>query len=1057
MLVLALPRRAAAELVDWENPAVFGVNKEPYHCTLIPYPDKASAQEGTREASVFHQSLNGQWKFNWVGKPADRPTDFYEPGYDVSEWSEIPVPSCWQMEGHGVPIYTNVTYPFPANPPHIPHDYNPVGSYRTTFAVPEDWDGRRVFIHFAGVKSAFYIWVNGQRVGYSQNSMMPAEFDITSYLQPGDNTLAVEVYRWSDGSYLEDQDMWRLSGIFRDVYLFSTPTVHLRDFFVRCKLDDAYQDAVLKVTSTVRNYSLDSAPGHTVEVTLLDADGAAVGGDTLVSGKIDSLAAGVENVLDLSAKVANPTKWTSETPYLYTVLLTLKDSSGEVIEVERCNFGFRVVEIRKGELYVNGVSILIKGANRHEHDPERGRAMPVERMIQDIEILKQFNFNTVRTSHYPDDPKWYELCDRYGMFLIDEANCEAHGMGYDRDKTLGNNPDWEAAHIDREVSMVERDKNHASIIIWSMGNESGGGCNFEAGAKAIRSLDTSRPIHYELMNEVADMDSVMYPHLDNLIECGKEESDKPYIMCEYAHAMGNAVGNFQEYWDAVETYPRLIGGCIWEWADHGIRKFADDEPAEDGSRKSYWAYGGDFDDTPNDGNFCMDGLVFPDRAIPPKMFEVKKVYQYVAVKADDAAAGKLTVTNKHYFTNLNHLGIQWSLTEDGMVIEEGTLPPLDVDPGESAALTVPFNAPRVMAGAEYFLRVSFHLTEDTSWVGKGHEVAWAQIPVPVDVPAPDVVALDAKKALSVTDSADEVRVAGDGFEVAFSREQGALTSLVYDGRDVIADGPLMNGPVLNVFRAFTDNDNALNGDHGIKKAFYDSGLSQMKRHVQDVNVDTVSDTTVQVTICVNCLGIKGRGFRHTATYTVLADGAVDVNNQIDPVGDLPTLPKLGVQMTVAGALDNLQWLGRGPFENYPDRKVAADVGLYSGKVADQYVPYPFPQETGNKEDVRWTALTDKSGAGLLVVAHDTLSMTALHFTAQDLYTAKHTHELEPRRDVVLCLDYGQCGLGNASCGPRFLDQYALEPGACSFGFSLRRLDPAMDDVRAVARTKLPEA
>ncbi|MEA3366424.1 MAG: glycoside hydrolase family 2 TIM barrel-domain containing protein, partial [Candidatus Hydrogenedentes bacterium] len=500
----------------------------------------------------------------------------------------------------------------------------------------------------------------------------------------------------------------------------ATPQTHVRDFFVRCDLDSNYRDAKLKLTAKVRNYSGAESDTLTVEAALLDADGAPLGDEPLLSGAIETLAAGGEQVLELEAPVKNPRKWSPEDPYLYTFLVILKSASGEIMEVEQCRFGFRKVEIHDSQLFVNGVSVKLKGANRHEDDPWRGYAVTLDHMVQDIEILKRFNFNTVRTSHYPDDPKWYELCDQYGIFLIDEANLEAHGMGYDLDKTLGNRPEWQAAHIDRHTALVERDKNHPSVIIWSLGNESGSGCNFEAGARIIRELDPTRPMHYERMNEVADVDSVMYPHLDDLIAEGKKDSPKPFIMCEYAHAMGNAVGNLQEYWEAIETHPRLIGGCIWEWADHGIFKYTDDEPNEDGSRSWYWAYGGDFDDQPNDKNFCMDGLVFPDRAIPPKMWEVKKVYQYVAIAPADRVVGAVRIRNKHFYTNLNRYDMRWSVSEDGSVLEEGTLPPLELPAGHETEITVPYSTISPKNGAEYWLRISFHLREDTVWAKKGH-------------------------------------------------------------------------------------------------------------------------------------------------------------------------------------------------------------------------------------------------------------------------------------------------------------------------------------------------
>jgi beta-galactosidase len=1056
-VMLVCARRASAEAEDWENPDMIGRNKEPYHCTLIPYANADEARLGTRTASPFHRSLNGDWKFHWVGKPADRPVDFYKPGFDVSDWVEMPVPANWQMHGYGIPIYTNVKYPFPADPPHIPHDYNPVGSYRRTFKVPEEWAGRRIFIHFDGVKSAFYIWVNGQKVGYSQNSMMPHEFDITKYLQDGENTLAVEVYRWSDGSYLEDQDMWRFSGIFRDVYLFSTPEVHLRDFFVRCELDEAYKDATLKVSATVHNYGKKAAGAHTIEATLLDGAGDPVGAEPLMTGSVDAIDSAGEQAIEMEAAIPEPHKWSAESPYLYTVLLALKNADGDVVEVESCRFGFRVVEIKDAQLYVNGVSVLLKGANRHEHDPDHGRAMPLERMIEDIELLKRFNFNTVRTSHYPDDPKWYELCDRYGIYLIDEANCEAHGMGYDPDKTLGNNPAWMAAHIDREESVILRDRNHPSVIIWSMGNESGAGCNFEAGAKAVRALDTSRPIHYEAMNAVADIDSTMYPHLDKLIERGEEKSDKPFIMCEYAHAMGNAVGNLREYWDAIETYPRLIGGCIWEWADHGIMKYSEEEPDATGNRKTYWAYGGDFFDEPNDGNFCMDGLVFPDRQVPPKMYEVKKVYQYVAIEPEDVAVGKVLVRNKYAFLNLDMFEVRWSLSEDGSALQKGVLDPLDIAPGASLSVSVPFEKPKLNPGAEYRLCLSFRLRADTLWAERGHEVAWEQLQVPWEAPARPVAALNKMPAIELGATPDCIAITGDDFRAVFKREHGGLASLAWHGRDVIPNGgDVMNGPVLNLFRAFTDNDRAPCGNRSVEKEFLEAGLGAMRRYVKRFEVTALEPRCYRVFCDVDCLGSKGRGFKHACAYTVFGDGSIHIDNTLEPVGDLPMLPKVGLQMTVAGGYHRFQWYGRGPHENYPDRKTGAGISRFLSTVAEQYVPYPYPQETGNKEDVRWAALLDERSVGLLVVADDHLSVSALHYTAGDLYRAKHTHELTPRRNIILCLDHKQCGIGNASCGPRLLDKYALMPGPFAFGLALRPYSRDMGDITALARERLPE-
>lgn len=1056
LVCLGWARQARAETPDWENPAVPGRNKEPYHCTLLPYPDVATARQGTRDASPFHQSLNGVWKFHWVGRPDDRPRDFYKPETDVSHWDDIPVPSVWQLQGYGIPIYTNVRYPFPADPPHIPHEYNPVGSYRRVFEIPEAWRGRRVFIHFDGVESAFYLWLNGKPVGFSKNSMGPAEFDITPCLKDGENTLAVEVYRWSDGSYLEDQDMWRFSGIFRDVYLFATPEIHVRDFFVRCRFDAGYRDATIHLTANVRNYGAKTGTGHTLEAVLLDAGGVPVGNEPLMAAEVVPLADGEEQTLELDAPVKAPRKWSPEEPYLYTFLLLLKTPQGGILEVEQCRFGFRVVEIRDARLLVNGVAVKLKGANRHEHDPWRGRAISLKRMVQDIELLKRFNFNTVRTSHYPDDPKWYDLCDRYGIFLIDEANLEAHGMGYDLDKTLGNRPEWEAAHLDRHTALVERDKNHPSVIIWSMGNESGSGCNFEAGARAIRALDPTRPIHYERMNEVADLDSVMYPHLDDLIAEGKKDSPKPFIMCEYAHAMGNAVGNFQEYWDAIERHKRLIGGCIWEWADHGIFKYTEDEPREDGSRTWFWAYGGDFDDEPNDRNFCMDGLVFPDRGIPPKMWEVKKVYQYVGIGPADLAQGSVRFRNKHFFANLNRYDIRWSVREDGCIVEEGVLPPLDLPAGEETELTIPFTPPVPKPGAEYVLRVSFHLRENALWAEQGHESAWEQMRLPIDSGKAPLLMFKNAPKLKLQEDDTQLVVTGGGFTVRFSKSHGGLGAIVYDGQEILPDGgAVFNGPALNLLRAFTDNDTRLVGGESLRRGFYQAGLSQMRPYLKRFEVLDAHGETARVAAHLECLGSKGRGFAHQCMYTIYPDGSIHLRNHLEPLGELPMLPRIGLKMTLAGGLEQLAWYGCGPHESYPDRKTGAAVGRYESTVTAQYVPYPFPQECGNKEDVRWAALTSDAGTGVLLVMDAPLAFSTLRFTPDDLNRAAHTYELKPRRNITVCVDYRHCGLGNGSCGPLVLDKYALYASAVEFGFALRPVRDGKTDLAAMAREKLP--
>ena len=592
------------DVPDWENPDVIGRNKEPAHATIVPYTDPVNALPGDRKASPWFKLLNGMWKFNWVPKPADRPLEFSNIDYDVEAWNEIPVPSCWELEGYGTPIYTNITYPFPANPPFIPHDNNPVGSYRRSFTVPRSWLNRETFLVFDGVKSAAYIWINGREVGYTQGSKTPAEFRITDFLQPGRNILAVEVYRWSDGSYLEDQDFWRLSGIFRDVWLFSTPRLHIRDFWAQPKLVREYNDAVLDLSVSVRNYDNADAGNHTVQAMLFDNSGRRMFDNHLE--KSVSVPSGGEVTLEFEQYITEPKLWTAETPDLYTLLVMLKNSRGDVVEVESCRVGFRSSEILNGQLCINGVPIMIKGVDRHEHDPDDGRTITRESMIRDIMLMKQNNINAVRTSHYPNKPIWYDLCDEFGMYLVDEANIESHGMGYDPKKTLGNKPEWQKAHLDRTISMVERDKNHPSVIVWSLGNEAGDGVNFVATSKWIHDSDPSRPVQYERagLEPHTDIYCPMYARIEQIEEYAKTHSDRPLILCEYAHAMGNSVGNLQDYWDVIYKYPVLQGGFIWDWVDQGLRK-----TLPDGTE--FWAYGGDYGDTPNDGNFCCNGLVFP--------------------------------------------------------------------------------------------------------------------------------------------------------------------------------------------------------------------------------------------------------------------------------------------------------------------------------------------------------------------------------------------------------------------------------------------------------------
>jgi beta-galactosidase len=1057
LVLLPLARAAPGSSVpDWENPEVFGRNKEPAHCTLMPYPDEATALVGTREASPFFRSLDGRWRFHWVRTPAERPAGFHEPGYDVSGWDEIPVPSDWELQGYGIPIYSNSAYPFSPTdprPPHIPHEWNPVGSYRTQFTVPEEWAGRRVFLHFDGVKSAFYLWINGDPLGYSQGSRTPAEFDVTSHLRDGANVLAAEVYRWCDGSYLEDQDTWRLSGIDRDVFLFSTPTVHLRDFFLRSDLDAQYRHATLRVTARVRNYGSAPAGPHTVEVALLDPAGSPVG-DPLVAGTTRGLAPGEEGLLEMEARVVDPLKWSAETPRLYTALLTLKDSAGRVTEVERSRLGFREVQIRDAQLFVNGVSIKLKGVNRHEHDPDTGFTLSLEDMERDVVLIKRANMNTVRTSHYPNDPRWYALCDRYGLYLVDEANMETHGVSYGLNRLPGSLPEWREAAVDRMRSVVQRDKNHPSVILWSLGNEAGHGDNIRAMAEYAHRVDPTRPVHYRQMNSVADLDSLSYQTVEWHVERARENPDRAFLAEEYAYARGNAVGNLKEYQDAFESHRQLIGGLIWDWADKALRKYTPEGTM-------FWAYGGDYGPpgTPSDGTMVCNGIVGPDRDPEPEYFEVVKVFQPVAVEPVDLLRRRVRVRSKHDFVNLDYADVRWELTADGEAIQSGRLPGLDLPARGARELTVPFEPPSPEPGREYFLRISFVLREDAPWAPKGHVVAWEQLPVPIEVPPSLPADGTSMPPVELRTSPERYTVLGGDFSVAVGRESGALESIVHRGEERMAS-PL----VPNFWRVPVDNGMENHWDHATNTptggmpfrlgVWRDAGAT---RRVLSVTAKRLSPHAVE--IVTHAMLAPGDSDDYTL-YTVYGSGDVVIERSFRPENlKLPDIPRFGVQMAVPGRFHTMSWYGRGPHESYDDRKTGAAVGRYSGRVEDLIHDYVRPQENGNRTDVRWATLTDEKGDGLLAVGMPLLNVSAWPYTMEDLEKATHVNEL-PRRDTITWnLDLRQMGVGGDDGWTeraRPHPQYTLPVKTYGYRFRLRPWSASMGPPDDVARRRFPE-
>jgi beta-galactosidase len=1051
--------------LEWQDPAIVGVNKEPPRATFRIYPDEAQAKAGKPNASPYYRSLNGDWKFHWVAKPADRPVDFFRTTFDDAGWKTIRVPSNWQLEGYDVPIYVNISYPWGvADPPHIPAHNNPVGSYRTRVTIPASWAGRDVYVTFGGVESAFYLWVNGERVGYSEDSRTPAEFNITKYVKDGENLLAVEVYRWSDASYLEDQDFWRLSGIFRDVTLWSAGPLHLRDLQIRTEFDAAYRNAELRIEAQINNGST-AATAAGVRAVLLDAAGVEAGRATAA---IDRVPAGETATVTLVQAVEAPRKWSAESPHLYTLVLSLLDASGQVVEAIPQKVGFRKVEMKDGQLMVNGRPILIKGANRHEHDADTGHYATVEQMVRDVRLMKRHNLNAVRTSHYPNDPAWYDLCDQFGLYVIDEANIESHGMGYAPSRTLGNNPVWKAAHLDRTIRMVERDKNHPSVIIWSLGNEAGDGVNFEATSAWVKQRDPSRPVQYEQAGRKAHTDIFvpMYMRPRDVAEYGSKPQPKPLIQCEYAHAMGNSTGNFREYWDLFYGNPQLQGGLIWDWVDQGIRTripaagVRQNRPErtllpglelEHGFRRvdktgTYLAYGGDFGplDVPSDYNFCMNGLVDADRRPHPGLLVVKRNYQYVHVKPVDLAAGKVTVTNWHDFTPLDQvLAGRWAVQADGATVSRGAIPPMTLGPRESGEITLPLPPLAPRPGVEYFLDVSWVLKADAPWGGRaGDEMAYDQFKLPAWKPAVPTPA--GGPALILTDGADAVTVAGAAFTVQFSKANGTMASLTYRGTELV-HRPLMP----DFWRAWTDNDRGAR----LQTRLNVWRVASESWDLKSVHTVRAADGSVRVDVDA-IIPVVSSAYR--VSYTVFPSGDIFVDASFAPgVEKLPMLPRFGMQMAMPAGFEQVAWFGPGPEETYADRNEAR-VGRYSGTIDAQWTEYSKPQENGNKVDVRWLAVTNKAGVGLLAVGLPHLSAAVRHYTHEDIWNARHAYELTRRPETFISLDDRQMGVGgDDSWGALAHEPYQLPAKPYGYRFRLRPFSAAIDGPPGVLARRSP--
>ena len=1076
--------QSAVTANDWENPDVNSRGRMPAANHAYPLADEASALAGDLEpATPYRLSLDGDWKFKWVGDPARRPLDFWKEDFDDSNWGTIDVPSCVEMRGYGQPVYTNIRYPHKAEWPRIldrdsgSPDFNPVSSYRRTFAVPEGWKGRRVVLRFDGVGSAYYVWVNGRLVGYAEDSKLPSDFDITEFLnekpesesnsqtvkpsnrqtdrQPN-NVLAVQVFKWCDGSFLEDQDFFRFSGIFRDVTLWAKPKAGIADFLATPKFDGSYESAV--VALEVATYGDAKPPTG----ALYDDRGRKVAefGD---EGRSTS-----GSVSRWSAKVDGVRLWSAEKPILYTLVVR----SGDDIRSSR--FGFKEQKVVGNTFYVNGKPVKMKGVNRHETSPDNGRTVTLEEMVKDIALMKRYNVNTVRTCHYPDHRLWYELCDRYGLYVIAEANVEGHEPGYG-DKGLGRFKEWEKTVVERNERQVRFFRSHPSVTIWSLGNETGHGPCFEKAAETVRRLDPTRPIHWERGNGIADIDSTMYPSVDWLEQRGRlgnepvgsagmqekyktlashHSAGKPFIMCEYAHAMGNALGNLQEYWDVVYSYPALVGGCIWDWVDQAIWKYTDRSDPKTGLRDRYLAYGGDFDDSPNDGPFCVNGVVDPLRNESPKLIEMGHVYRNLVVSGREG--GVFELWNRFCFTRADEFAGRWSLLEDGVEAAKGDLSVPAIEPlSRGEVLLDGFDiaelSKKLDPDKEHFVDFAFTTKRDEPWAKAGWTVARDQVALKLPPRAEPEKAEDGESAdgkMGVKKEPERPRTKNLAYEwtdkaltvemgrttAMFERKTGAIALLVMRGVTVF-DRPaayVPGGPRLTCARAFTDNDKWMVGGGNGKKGFFASGLSQLAYHAERLAV--ASNT---VTAVVDVSGAKGCGFRHECVYTFDEDGSVTLANKVVPYGTMPVaLPRLGLTMYLPPRLEQMRWYGRGPWENYVDRCTGSFVGIWESTVTKQFVDYVRPQDNGSKSGVRWAEFADKSGYGVRFSSSEPMFMQALHYNWEDLFFARHCNgavrhrtPLVPHDETLLSLDVRQTGLGGASCGPWPMEKYRFDPNA----------------------------
>ncbi|MDR0505747.1 MAG: DUF4981 domain-containing protein [Dysgonamonadaceae bacterium] len=999
---------------EWENETIFAVNKEDGHSTYIPYPTIESLKSDAcfmhpwlKPSSSRYLSLDGLWKFHWSKQPSERPVNFYKPEYDVSSWTEIPVPSNMEIQGYGTPIYTNVTYPFKNQPALIlpqkgytnEKEPNPVGSYRHSFAMPDEWNEKEIFLHFNGVYSGFYVWINGQKAGYSEGANLDAEFNITKYVHAGENTVAVEVYRWTDASYIEDQDMFRLSGIHREVYLYARPKIHIRDYFLKSSFEGgAFNRATLTVEADIENLTDKISDNTAIEIQLLDPSGNIIVAKTHDFGK---LAKKSRQNGEIQLPVKQPLLWSAEKPNLYSVIISLKDENKKTTEVLSSKFGFRKIEIKNKRVYINGEQVFFKGVNRHEMLPQSGKVIPVESMIKDILMMKQHNINTVRTSHYPNDPRMYALFDYYGIYVMDENDLECHA-----NHDLSNRESWKAAYLDRMTRTVQRDKNHPSVIFWSFGNESGDGTHFDAMQSLVKTLDPSRPTHYEGKNGVPDIDSHMYPSIQRMSDFDRQNSDKPYFLCEYVHSMGNAPGNIAEYWDYIENRSqRMIGACVWDWADQALCK--PNEPND------HFYYGGQFGEQPNDGDFSCDGLTTPDRKITAKLLEIKKIYQYVKFNPLALYSGKIEIVNKYDFTNLNEFNLIWEILKNGKTVETGVITDLELSPDEKTAVTIPYRA-KPENQNEYFLNIRFETKKANNILPAGHIVASEQFALNN---RPAVAPPRNSEKLKTEADENSLIFKGDNFILTIDRKTAQIISLRYGNKEMVHN---RLGLAFNWYRNIS-NDRPFG--HDFYETQYDSPLITSREEMDGAQATVLADVKARI------LSPVPVEINYTLKYRIYGNGTIDVSASFVKPDRAVMVRRLGLQWALPQEFETINYYGRGPRENYIDRIKSAYAGLYSttATAMSEEEHYMRPQSMGNREDVRWISFTNEAGKGVKITAIDKLGFSAMHYSDRQIWETANDFALKSAQqpEIYVNLDCWQQGLGNASCGDIPLEQYMI--------------------------------